>query len=372
MSQNHPTVAFPAVPWREIAVDFAASRFLILAVGVLAFLFLPKGAYFLPHLGVPGMFERWDTAWYLDVARNGYYLETTRSNAVFFPLYPTLIRLGAALGLDWRVAGYAVSNAALLGACGLLWRLTLLETGCARTARRAVQFLLFGPVSFFLSTIYSEAVFLFTLLAAFYCARANRWWLAGLGGFLAGTTRFVGLMAAVPLLWEFCRQHPFGSAWRRPTTWRHAALCLLPVLGAGFVMALMWLQFDDPLVYFRAQQFWGRKLSGFWRFFTTGHFLDVGLFYQVWFAGTVLLAFALLLVGALLRVRDTWLVLGLAYGITYVSSTLLDSLPRYFTVVFPLYLILAVGTQRWPRLTAPLLAGSAALLALSVVLFVNG
>jgi hypothetical protein len=49
-----------------------------------------------------------------------------------------------------------------------------------------------------------------------------------------------------------------------------------------------------------------------------------------------------------------------------------EGLPRYFSVVFPLYVALALLVRRWPRLGTPLLAGSVAAQTLCLTLFANG
>ncbi len=63
---------------------------------------------------------------------------------------------------------------------------------------------------------------------------------------------------------------------------------------------------------------------------------------------------------------------GLTFGFVYVSSRFVEGLPRYFSVVFPLYVALALLVRRWPRLGTPLLAGSVAAQTLCLTLFANG
>src|SRR3954451_6628137 len=75
-------------------------------------------------LGAPVM--RWDSVYYLEVARNGY---TQLKQAGFFPFYPLLM---SALGDRTRstvVAGLLISLAAFTAALVLFDRLAVLETG---------------------------------------------------------------------------------------------------------------------------------------------------------------------------------------------------------------------------------------------------
>jgi hypothetical protein len=57
--------------------------------------------------------NRWDAYWYLDIAKNGYYLrgEIDISNVVFFPLYPMLVRmLGVVTGGNLVLSGWMFSS----------------------------------------------------------------------------------------------------------------------------------------------------------------------------------------------------------------------------------------------------------------------
>lgn len=49
---------------------------------------------------------RWDSGWYIPIAKNGYSFE----NTAFFPLYPFLIRLISMLGGDIWKKGLWISN----------------------------------------------------------------------------------------------------------------------------------------------------------------------------------------------------------------------------------------------------------------------
>jgi hypothetical protein len=56
----------------------------------------------------------------------------------------------------------------------------------------------------------------------------------------------------------------------------------------------------------------------------------------------------------------------------YVSSTILESLPRYLSVVFPFYLAIAVTTARSEGLYILSVAASTGLMAVCLVLYVCG
>jgi len=141
------------------------------------------------------VWQRFDTNWYLKIARDGY---VDAASQVYFPLYPLLIRLVSALVGDAMLAALLVSNVALIGALALLYRLSEALFG-ATSARRAVAYWLLFPTAFFLQAAYTESLFLFLTLAAFDCARRERWLFAALFGALAALTRLQGVLLVVPL-----------------------------------------------------------------------------------------------------------------------------------------------------------------------------
>src|SRR5436305_1376777 len=111
---------------------FWTSRLLVFLSGVLAVLSFGNAGgwqgfdplrltspfgYFGNLLAAP--FARWDSVWYLTIARVGYGHEASRT--AFFPLYPLLIRgLGYVTGSD-LVAGVLISLVAF--AVALIWLL---------------------------------------------------------------------------------------------------------------------------------------------------------------------------------------------------------------------------------------------------------
>lgn len=361
--------------WLELGAWFLLSRLFIVAVAAVSLGRVVPGEYWIPVEGPLDWFFRWDAAWYLDVAQNGYHFlrEGEPSNVVFLPLFPWLMRLVSLGGLiPLPVAGYVAANGCLLGAAVWLRRLVRREGGGGATVRWAWAALFLGPVSFFFSTVYAESLFLMLSIGALCLAREQRWWWAGLLGALAALTRFVGFVLVVPLVWEFLTVH-----WAERARWRLRDVVklvpvLLPVAGIVAYAVLMWIQLGDPLMYFRGQSHWDRHFSRWWILFARESFWGQDLFFRVWFPATVLGAFGLLLLGVKLRLRPTYLIYGLVFSFIYISARYVEALPRYFSVVAAFYLIVGVGARRWAAFRWPVLVVSTALLALSVVLFVNG
>jgi hypothetical protein len=369
-----PTTSKP-IPFLTLGCYWLASRAMILVLGALSLVIVGKGPSFRQPASALDWFNAWDAGWYLRIAHWGYRYPHTGAqagNVAFFPLYPFLIRVVTFTGLDARVGGYLISNLALLGAALLLWKLIVRETDNERAATSGVAFLLVGPVSFFFSIVYTEGLWLFLSLGALYWAREERWWAAWACGYFAALTRAYGCLLVLPLLWEFF-QPSLSRPWLRPkAAWWKAAFCALPALGLVTYMGFLWWQFGEPLAFQKAQMpGWGRGMAPFW--VGLEELLNKGEpFYEVWFLAAWVVGLLLIHLGLYLRVRASYMIWAGAIFAVVVSSTILESLPRLLSGIGSYYIILAAVAARWPKVEAPLLWGSSMLLALSVVLFVNG
>ncbi len=323
------------------------------------------------------MWYRWDAGFYATIATYGYDWQNERQpsdDMAFFPLYPLAIRavmpltsgLSPYLSTQATIAGLIVSNAALLAGALLLFDLAR-RFGGAALAWRAVWLLLLSPGSIYLSGVYTEGLF-FLLCAATFCwLERDRFALAALTAGLACLTRSVGVALVVPLLWV--AWHSDGL--RR---WLRLALALVPAaLTAAYVVISGWMA-GNLLAYFQAYQTtWGRGTGSPIRAFT------------VYFSGEEKVSLygsplswvdplatvgELALSVAVLRQRLTWGLFALtALLIPILTGTLL-SMPRFGTVIFPFYIVLAAWATTRPR-QALLYAVSAGLMILFAARFVT-
>jgi len=185
-----------------------ASRLIILAAGIAGALGIPRRldwqafdpTHLTTRLGALGNVlaapaVRWDSIHYLAIAQHGY---TRPSEAVFFPLYPSLIRaLGLLVGSD-TAAGVVISLVSLAAALTMLHRLTEVELG-RKAADSAVLLIAFAPLSFFFSAVYTEVLFFALSIGSLYAARRKRWWLAAVLAGMAAVTRVTGVVLVIPL-----------------------------------------------------------------------------------------------------------------------------------------------------------------------------
>lgn len=371
-SQTHSSAATAtpgAVPWTRILIWIIATRILIALMAGFSSLIIPAGGSMGNAQNLWEAFMRWDTGWFMSIVEHGYFFDPARgSNVAFMPLYPALVWIFS-LGrlIEPKIVGVIISNAALFYGCISLWRIAMRRWNSTGTADLSVALVLFGPVSFFLSIFYSEALFFCAVAACLDEAERERWAIAGLWGMAAALTRNAGFILVLPLLIYFL------FPWKRPRQWRQILWLGLPVLGSAAFTLYLWFAFGDAQLYTKAQRFWGRELTPPWVTLQNGYHNNyIPAFFRVYFRGAAAFAAVMLVLAAFVRARISWVVLMVIWPLLYVSTLLLDSLPRYLTTVVPYYLVAAAAAERWPAARYPLLLWSAMMLMLSVILFVNG
>jgi hypothetical protein len=304
---------------------------------------------------------RWDSVWFLRIADDGY---DGGLDPAFFPLYPLLVRLlvlpfashGALL-----VSSYVVSLACFLGALWLLHRLVELEVG-RRAATATVWLLALFPAAVYFGAPYSESLFLLASVGAFYAARTGHWAWAAAAAAAASATRSAGLVLLVPLLvlWLDSRPRRRGDlAW----------IALAPLGLAAYALYLE-IEHGDALAFVDAQEAWFREFAwpfaGVWDGAVAaldGASTDVVLFAFLVFAAAALVG----TFRTLPRAYGAYALAALALPLSYpVDPQPLMSLPRFVSVLFPLFVWLGAATEqrgRTPHLAVLSAAGLCAFTA---------
>lgn len=409
------------VVWRA----FWASRLVVFLAGVVAVaqfgnrsvasIYDPNGltapfGYFANLLVSP--FARWDSSWYLAVAKWGYGPQrggvalsppggVARMN--FFPLYPALIRVAGWIVGSELIAGVLISLLAFAIALWLLYRLVELDFSAA-VAEVTVLLMAFCPMAFFFSAIYTESLFTALSLAAIYNARRDHWLYAGLFGALAAVTRIEGVVLVVPLVMIAVWRWPTsaGSAAGEPSAGGVRARLKRPAIGAAWLalvplallafLGYLALKYGAGLAPFKTQsEFWRHKRT--WPFGATWQgakaawnglrqlvqgpvppyrialytggpsFSAMQDLYLFGFLVAVVAAF----VGGLRRLPpaySAYTFLSLALPLSDpVTVSPLSSIPRYAMVAFPLFIWVAQVVVR-RRLTVQAVALGAVLLGL--------
>lgn len=357
---------------------------------------------------------RWDSVWYLEIARHGYRQALPGGvfppgpRTTFFPLYPMLVRGVGFIVRSDLIAGVLISLVCLLVALVLLYRLAALELGAER-ARVCVMLIAFFPVSYYFSAVYTESLFLALSVGCVYAARSGRWPQAGLLGALASASRNGGVLLVVPIVLLYLygpREDRLAPGPRHGVLERlrpvypvrpSLAWVLLVPAGLGIYLLYLALATGHGLSPFSSESYWYHHFAGpfggVWdgmvaawdglRQLIHGPSQTVIYFKlaggdPIQVAGQNLMLFGFLVVGVIAFIGvlrrlplayGAYTLVALAAPLTYPVTPLpLSSIPRYELVVFPLFMWAADWVCR-RRVALQALACSAVLLGLFTVEF---
>lgn len=177
-----------------------------------------------------GVWERFDTLWYIQIAKHGY--DPVRT-AVFYPLYPALIRVVSWLTRWDLLSALLIANVATFFFFWGALRLFGLDDP-PRIAVRAVLLWAVYPDAFVFFAAYPDSLLLALTVWSLHFARQRRWTTAGLLGLAAGGAKAFGCLTLAPILY---------LGWRH-RDWKSLPAAGLTVLGAaGFQLWLNWRGF---------------------------------------------------------------------------------------------------------------------------------
>ncbi len=324
-------------------------------------------------------FVRWDSSWYGGLVDHGYIAPTAiakgvQRNTALFPLYPLVVRwVKLAVGNTW-IAGLLVSNLAFLAATIMLHQLVLRRFGEA-CARRAVVLLCVAPFSVFFMAVYSESLFLALAIGAFFAAERRHWLAAGILAALAGAARANGFLIVPGLALLYLEQIEFKLGSLR---W-DALLVAVGLVGPLAHLTFLWLRYGSPFEFWHAQYVLGwaseAPVSGALSELADAirpSMLAAGRGASLTFVQLLSPAFLLLIVSwGVWKRKIAWSYAMWSVLTTASAFTKWTSAGRYVSVVFPLYILMAVLGER-PTLYHVLLALSCVLAAHQQILFALG
>jgi hypothetical protein len=316
----------------------------------------------------------WDGQWYWDIAENGYPSsargsdgQPTMTSLAFFPLYPTLVRVGMHLtGLGFEVVAPTLSL--LLGGAAVLMVYRLVEQALDRRSALACTAILCcfasAPI---LQAAYTESLALLLVAATLHLLLRQRYGWAMLTIVLLALTRNVAAVFApvVALHW--------WGRWRVSRRFPHAEIphLRLGILVFGSMAATAaWpitagLITGEPDAYFATMKAWpgytGSPLDPPW--------LDAALRAgpRGWaIAAGLALVFFLVVAGRSQRAWGPelwgWTVSYSLY--VFLATGFTSSVIRYMLLNFPLALVLMPSRSddpQWERRSARIVALSCAL-----------
>lgn len=330
-------------------------------------------------------FARWDSGYYLHIAQYNY--NPSGTERAFFPLYPILIRFVSDIsGLSIISSGIIVSILCFLAACLFMYRWVMIDYK-PETAFLSVIWLCCFPMTFFFVSCYACGLFLMLSVSSIYFARRGQFIASGVAIALAGATRPTAFLLAIPFLAEFWQQKIFS---RKQFLNMGIGAIIAPMGLLGYSLFLIKISGNTNVFagYSSIQSAeWQRYIT--WPWITLYDGVKAALFgsgiNSDWFSKAIVwhdLLYAIAGMAAaiygLFRLRLSNALFLLFSMIFFYANHgpqgyAFWSIPRYIAALFPIYLILALVTNRLPpKIQWALLIGSISLLGVLSAWFASG
>lgn len=344
---------------------FTALRWLVaLTVGHLA---TPDDT-FAGTTGLRALLGTWDAGIFLAIADGGYPLDDDPFRAAFFPGWPVAERAASwplSLLVDQEAAlvgaGVLLTTGLSLVAALLLHRIAHAQFG-REAASWAVVLLMAWPSAAFLTTLYSESLYLVAAMGAWLLATQRRWTTAGLLCGVASFTRVTGVFLCVALVVMYLTTVARG---RQRFRWVDVGGVLLGGWGVVVYFAYLFATTGDLLAWSHSQAAgWDRRtvapwssLQATWALMTSTELDNADWRWQMLADIVIVLVVAALAV--VMAIRRYWpeLTLTVLTLGTVITSTSYISVTRYTLSVFPLMILGGSLLSRLRRRRAVVIAG---------------
>ena len=345
-----------AEPYLKALAIYVCSRLVVFLGVVLGKTYIPLGND--TWVGGAQWYHRllrWDSEWYKIIASEGYRYDGDsglRQSVVFYPLYSTLCRLASeVLRIDLVDAMLLVANLAAATAIVLLFKLVRERFG-ERNALATVAMISFFPSSVFLSAGYTESLALLLMVSFFLAIARGRFVAAAMLAGLAVATRSSGIVLFPVLLLELWRcRSPRRFLIEAPP------LSILATSGLWLYMIYLGFAFGHPVAFAEGQAAFHEGTTMPARLlaaltlepFTRLNLTDMSpAGFDQWFT----LLFIALIAGSRFA--------GVSRGMTLFAAMVLalpyltlcggpagfTSMARFNIVSFPLFLVMALATER--------------------------
>ena len=210
----------------------------------------------LPDYNLPllNLFARWDSGYYLLIAQDGY---TTLDRWAFRPLFPMIMAslrfiftAGSSTALsDLILVGFFLNNALFLLSLPLFYKLASMFLERNKALMASILFA-FYPTTFFMSSIYPEALCMVLILIGYLYLEEGKIITSSIFVFLAGLSRPEVFMLAIVYLVK--------GALEKKSVARFLTASFLSFLSLPCVMIYSFLLTGDILTPFKASMLWPR------------------------------------------------------------------------------------------------------------------
>jgi Gpi18-like mannosyltransferase len=295
-------------------------------------------SFFLPWLNFDGRN-------YLDISIYGYFQKGIYNLRSFFPLYPlTISAFSIVTKINHVYSGLLISVISLIGSVIFLKRLLKKEYDEVIAFKTILTLLLF-PTSFFFMGFYSESLYFFLTIIFFWFLGKRDFVLATVFAMLASGTKIVGLTLFPIILIEAIRN--FNKTKKFPLVILLSPLgfvfyCIysLKTTGDAFIFLHSWFSWEKTFSVFGPIK---SALNGFINVLNGPQtFFDSPFVYPVAVLELLSLIFILItLVISFRKIKFIYWFYILINSYVFLSGGILQSLPRYLLVLFPIHLFYA-------------------------------
>lgn len=365
---------------------FLAWRLFLFIISILAMRFVPFRPSFpyydsiLANLSKIQLIWQWanfDGAHYITIVQKGYI--GTGLIQAFFPLYSILIKIFTLINKNPLYVGLLVSNVCFLMALFVFKKILRQEK--IKNYWWPILALLLFPTSYYFGALYSESLFLLLTLLSFLFLNKKKWIWAAVFASLASATRLVGVFLGAAIAWEFYSTEIKNKQKLK----NYLKLFFLSILSiSGFIVFCLYLnkEFHDPFFFAKVQSSFGASRQTdkliliqqvIWRYikmlFTVkNNNILLYTISQEFFIS--LLVLTALIWGWFKNIKKSYLIYAFLSFLLPTLTGNFSSMPRYVSVIFPIYLIF--GNVKSRKIQVLILTISGILLIINTALFLRG
>jgi Mannosyltransferase (PIG-V) len=360
----------PASLWVTVLAAVALSRLLWLGVFIAVLAVDFPGTPLLT--GLHDHLVSWDAISFMSIATHGYPAQLDYRDA-FLPGFPLLVRAVMFIARDDVISAWLVNAIAETVGLWYLARLVMGERDRAASTF-SVWLIALAPTALFFVAPFSESTFIASAAASLYYARAGESRKAIFAAALACAFRLTGLALIPALALEQLRR----TRWRPRPDLLLVLLAAVPLVLYGVYMQI---HIGDALALLHADRLpsFGLQPTLPWTgFAATWHTLVTTTDGETRSIFAREVAYGLL---GLVLCAGMWISsriprsLALYCTIAWLMTASLPfwrSQPRYSLVLFPVVLLVADLTQRFPRARTAMLGASAVLMCAGTWIFAQG
>lgn len=290
----------------------------------------------------------WDSNWYIGIAINGYVYGNIdsslgKTNIVFFPLYPMVIR-----GLNFFVGNYfwsgvVVSNVFLLLSTFALYYFVRLKFNRDVALKASILFIAF-PINFIFSAVQSESLFLFLLILSFIFIEKKKFYYAAASGFLLALTKYIGFLIFIPILYKVLEEIKAKRIKRKVLA---ILFSIAPFLGFLLFSTFLYIKTGNLSAIFDAEKGWNKSFTLSLLSFAN-LFKGIGGIHYIYDIVISIVILILGVAGAVILGKEYLLMITifiLSYIFTSSANWHILSFPRYFSILFPAYVFLGIAAK---------------------------